>query len=253
MEPMLSRRAFTAGAISSLTTFSLLETLLGTEAYGAGVRPIVRHWLADLDRLARDVRDQNLKQVEWQKKVEELFSKIDLPDFLKLIDFETVAKRSEGFTGRGEQSLSVSFPKVDGIPTSFVFGRQIFACKKGRSVVPHGHDNMATAFLVLKGAFRGRQYDRTKDEPGHMILRSTVDREFAAGGVSTISDYKDNVHWFEATADAAFIFNIHVTNVNPGLGRSPKRIYVDPNGEKIDGGLIRGRLISGSEAVKLYG
>ena len=42
--------------------------------------------------------------------------------------------------------------------------------KKGRSVVPHGHDNMATGFLVLKGDFRGRHYDRLEDHADHYLI-----------------------------------------------------------------------------------
>jgi hypothetical protein len=31
---------------------------------------------------------------------------------------------------------------VTGLPAEVGFGRQIFGCKKGRSIVPHGHSNM---------------------------------------------------------------------------------------------------------------
>ena len=62
------------------------------------------------------------------------------------------------------------------MPTRLVFGHQLFALQKDRSVVPHGHDNMATAFLVLDGAFHGRHYDRLEDDKTHMILRPTIDR-----------------------------------------------------------------------------
>jgi hypothetical protein len=112
---------------------------------------------------------------------------------------------------------------------------------------------MATAFLVLKGRLRGRLYDRLADEPAHLILAPTIDREFQAGGASTISDKKDNVHWFESLTDEAFIFNIHVLGVSPGLGKKTGRVYVDPMGEKIEGGRIRARLVDEAEVDRLYG
>ena len=93
---------------------------------------------------------------------------------------------------------------------------------------------MATAFLILKGNFRGRHYDRLEDEAEHMIIRPTIDRSFAAGEHSTVSDYKDNVHWFTATSEQAFIFNIHVMNVDPDK-KNTGRVYIDPNGEKLRG------------------
>ena len=76
---------------------------------------------------------------------------------------------------------------------------------------------MATAFLILKGTFRGRHFDRLEDDGQHMIIRPTIDRGFAVGEHSTVSDYKDNIHWFTATSEPAFIFNIHVkASIRPG-------------------------------------
>src|SRR5947207_2459722 len=82
-----------------------------------------------------------------------------------------------------------------GLPTSLVFGRQSFALKKGRSVIPHGHNNMATGFLILDGTLRGRHWDRVEDHDEHYIVRATIDRTFQPGEFSTVSDHRDNVHW----------------------------------------------------------
>lgn len=250
MDP--TRREFARTALASLTTFALLDLVRGKDAFAGAIRPFAEHWLADLDALGREVKSDKIKQVEWQKKVEELYGKVDLPEFLKMIDFETVAKKLDPFNGKGAMSLAVNFPKIEGIPTKLVFGKQLFAMKKGHSIVPHGHDSMATAFLVVKGRCRGRHYDRVADEKDHMIIAPTIDKEFGPGGASSISDHKDNVHWFEALTDSAFVFNIHVMNL-PGNKKSPGRVYVDPNGEKIEGGKIRGRLLDHDEATKLYG
>jgi hypothetical protein len=230
-----------------------LETLIGGDALSDEVKPVTAKWLAELDQLGRDIRGQKLKQVDWQKKVEELLAKVDVPDLLQLIDFEKLEK-SVKFSDRGEVSLRPKFPRVEGLPTDLVFGHQVFALGKGRSVVPHGHDNMATAFLILKGKFEGRHYDRLADEGKFMIIRPTLDRQFGVGEVSTVSDHKDNVHWFKAIGDeGGYIFNIHVMNVDPASGRRAARVYVDPAGEKLSGGRIKARRISGDEATKLYG
>ena len=248
-----NRREFCQHTLGSLLTFSLLETLIGGDALADELKPVTARWLADLDQLGRDVRGQTLKQIDWQKKVEELLAKVDVPELLKFIDFDKLQK-SVKFRDRGEASLRPKFPKVEGLPTDLVFGHQIFALGKDRSVVPHGHDNMATAFLILKGKFEGKHYDRLADEGKFMIIRPTLDRAFGVGEVSTVSDHKDNVHWFKATSDdGGFIFNIHVMNVDPSSGRRANRIYIDPNGEKLSGGRIKARRINGDEANKLYG
>ncbi len=252
MDTEISRREFTGQALGSILLFSLVDLVKGKGLFAAPIRPVAEHWLAELDQLGRDVKSDALKQVEWQKKVEELYSRVDLPDLLRMIDFESMVRKLESFNGKGALSLGVSFPKIDGIPTKTVFGRQVFAMKKGRSIVPHGHDSMATAFLVLKGRCRGRHYDRLADEKDFMIISPTIDQEFGPGGTSSISDVKDNVHWFEALTDSAFVFNIHVMGLktNP---KSPGRVYVDPGGEKIEGGRIRGKILDHDECTKLYG
>jgi hypothetical protein len=247
-----SRRRFNQQALGSLLTFSLLETLCQYDLLAEEVRPLTARWLTTVNELGRDLHGQKLEQVVWQQKVEELMAQVNLPDLLALIDFDRLTA-NVNYSERGERSLRFSFPKVEGIPSELSFGKQIFALKQGRSVVPHGHNNMATAFLILKGDLRGRHYDRVRDEPGHMIIRPTIDRKFVPGECSTVSDYKNNVHWFEALTESAFIFNLHVMDVNPTSKLTTGRVYIDPQGETIAGGLRRARLINFREANQLYG
>ena len=247
-----SRRTFTKQTLGSLLTFSLLETLFDNDLFADEVKPITAKWLTDVNQLGADLKDQKVKQVEWQKKIEELFAKVELPDLLRLIDFERLTTNLQ-MVDNGARSLSFKFREIDGVPTKLVFGKQIFALKEGRSVVPHGHNNMATAFLILQGDLQGRHYDRLEDEKEHIIIKPTIDRKFGPGGCSTISDYKDNVHWFKALTEPAFIFNIHVMDVNPGGTEPTGRIYLDPEGEKLSGGRIRAPRLGYMEVHKLYG
>jgi hypothetical protein len=112
---------------------------------------------------------------------------------------------------------------------------------------------MATGFLVLKGSFRGRHYDRLEDHSDHYIIRPTIDRTFQPGEFSTISDHKDNVHWFTAESQTGFIFNIHVVETNPENRNRPGRVYVDPLGQKLAGGLIKAPKISYGKVNQMYG
>src|SRR2546425_639131 len=107
----------------------------------------------------------------------------------------------------------------------------VFAMNKDRSVVPHGHDNMCTGFIILRGNFVGKHYDRVEDNADHYLIRPTIDRVFKPGECSTVSDHKDNVHWFKAENDAAAIFNVHVQGYNPDNPKTATRVYVDPDGE----------------------
>lgn len=247
-----TRRAFNRKAIQSLLTFSLLDTLCLNDVFADKVKPITTRWVTELHALGREVKDRKIKQVIWQKKVEELFAEVDLPDLLALVDFEALTRKIK-YKENGALSLRPKFQEIEGIPTKLVFGKQIFALKKGCSVVPHGHDNMATAFLILKGDLRGRHYDRLADEPEHFIIKPTIDKKFEPGKTSTVSDYKDNVHWFKAITEPAFIFNIHVLGLSPDKKKRTGRVYLDPDGEKLKGGLIRAPRINYKEALERYG
>ena len=251
-EHVESRRAFTRHALQSLTAVALLEGLAAHRLFGADVRPIIGDWLEELNTISRDVRDHKVKDVEFTRSLEGLYRRVDLDALLKTLDFDRVA-REVNYPAIGAKSLPGDFNKVSGLPTSLVFGRQIFAMKKGRSVVPHGHDNMATGFLVIKGNLRGRHYDRVEDHKDHYVIRPTIDRSFAPGEFSTVSDHRDNVHWFTAIDDYAFIFNVHVLETNPENPKPPGRIYVDPLGEKIAGGLVKAPKISYGEVNRKYG
>jgi hypothetical protein len=248
----VTRRQFSGQTISSLLTLSLLDLVCRQDAFADEVKPLTVRWLNEVNELGVELKDAKLKQVEWQKKIEELFLKVNLPDLLRTIDFDRLVSGAK-LVDNGALSLRFNFGSAQGLPTNLVFGRQIFALKKGRSVVPHGHNNMATAFLILKGDCEGKHYDRLKDEPEHYIIKPTIDRKFEPGECSTISDHKDNVHWFKALTEKAFIFNIHVMNIAPERGEPTGRVYLDPSGEKLAGGLIRARRLDYEEAHKLYG
>jgi hypothetical protein len=250
--PIETRREFTRHALQSLTALALIEGLGAHRLFGADVQPIVDEWFKELDSISRDVHDRRIKDVEFQKALEGLYGRVDLPALLKTLDFDRMAA-GVNFPALGARSLPVDFKNVSGLPTSLVFGRQIFAMSKGRSVIPHGHDNMATGFLILKGTLRGRHYDRIEDHKDHYIVRPTIDRTFTPGQCSTISDHKDNVHWFQAESDSAFIFNIHVNDTDPGNPKRPGRVYVDPLGEELAGGLVKAPKISYGKANQMYG
>src|SRR5437879_2536522 len=91
-EMNISRRLFARQTLGSLLTFSLLETLHQCDAFADKVKPAANRWVKGIADLGRDLKDQKLKQVDWQKKVEELYAQVELPDILELIDFDKLAK-----------------------------------------------------------------------------------------------------------------------------------------------------------------
>jgi hypothetical protein len=249
---LLDRRGFHQQALGSLMAYGLIETLFHHDLFADAVKPIIRRWMIDLHELCRSLKEHKLKDIAFQAKLEELYRKVDLPELLRLLELDRIA-RTVSLPERGAASLGVDLSKVEGLPGRLVFGKQIFALRKGRSVVPHGHDNMATGFIILRGEFVGRHYDRVEDHKDHYLIKPTIDRTFKPGECSTISDHKDNVHWFKASSETAFIFNVHVINYNPESKKPGRRVYVDPEGERTGSGLIVARKITSAAAHKKYG
>ena len=249
------RRNFTQNSIKTILSISLLEHLCSTNLLAAKDKYTAKKWLNSVHEIGLSVKEEEISQIQWQKQVEELFqNKIELNEILKLINFDQIEK-SVKFVNNGARSIRPNIPRSNGYPERLAFGHQVFALKKGRSVVPHGHNNMATAFIVLKGKFHGRHYDRISDEKDHMIIKPTIDDKFGPGQTSSVSDEKDNVHWFKAEDGPAYIFNIHVLGL-PSKKGAPKRtgrIYVDPEGENLGNGLIRAPFIDSKKAHQKYG
>ena len=250
--PEIDRRTFGRTTMDALLTFSVLETIITSDVLAADVKPITAKWLEEINTLSRDSKKNKLTQVQWQTKVEALFEKVNLPELLSYVDFKTLISKVK-YPENGAKSIQAKFPQVDGLPTRLQFGHQIFAMKKGRSIVPHGHNNMATAFIVLDGSFHGRHYDRIEDQKDHVIIRPTIDRKFKAGDHSSISDDKDNIHWFKLNSDIGHVFNVRVVTNRPDGGPATGRVYVDPQGEKMSDGKILAPRMKSKDAHKKYG
>lgn len=250
--PLSTRRTFNTQLLGSLMTYGLIETLFQRDLFADDVKPVINKWLSDLHELSQDVKNRKIKDIEFQAKLEELYKKVDLAELCKVLDLERVVKDTK-LPDNGAANLGIDLSKVEGMPQRLVFGKQIFALKKGRSIVPHGHDNMCTGFIILRGNFVGKHYDRIEDRADSYLIKPTLDRLFKPAECSTVSDHKDNVHWFKADSDAGFIFNIHIMGYNPENKNSARRVYVDPDGEKVNGGLIVAKKMTSSDCHKKYG
>ncbi|MBX3398159.1 MAG: hypothetical protein KF873_05425 [Gemmataceae bacterium] len=245
------RRQFAKTALGSLVAYGFLETCWANNLFAESVKPTIDAWFKDLVAMTKDLRGRKLTDLEFQKKMEELYARVNLEalcGFVKLDEIEKTKKLPDS----GALSAGFDFKKIPDLG-EVTFGKQIFGCKKDRSIVPHGHLNMCTGFIILKGEWHGRHYDRLETGKDHYIVKPTIDRKFKPGELSTISDHKDNVHWFKAVSERAYIFNVHVTGYDPEIKGNSGRLYVDPDGEKLAGGLVKAPKMTSEACHKKYG
>ncbi len=247
-----TRREFSASLLGSVMAFGLVELLWSRDLFADAVKPTIAAWLKELVEMTKDLRGRRLTDLEFQAKMEDLYRRVDLKALVGLVKLDEIERRSK-LPDNGALSRSIDLAKVEGLPTGLGFGKQVFGCKKGRSIVPHGHANMCTGFIVLKGKWHGRHYDRVETHKDHYVIKPTIDRTFGPGEMSTISDHKDNVHWFKAASDAGYIFNVHVIGYDAGIKDASGRLYLDPDGEKLAGGRIKAAKMTSDQCHKKYG
>jgi hypothetical protein len=237
--------------LGSLLSFSLVKSLDKADALASPVAPVVRKWLIEMENITRGLRQGIVKPVEWQRQIESLLSHVELKDILSAIDYDRLAKNAI-FPEDHESAEGVDFSQK-GLPAELTFAPYFYAMRKGIAIVPHGHRNMASMHMMLKGQAHGWQFERVSDEPQYLTIKPTVDKVLDVGAVSTVSDQGGNIHWFKALSEPVFMFNIGVFGINPSEGFTG-RDYIDPlGGERLKDGLIRARRLEVKEAYKLYG
>ena len=132
-----------------------------------------------------------------------------------------------------------------------VFVKKVFGVKKDCSIIPHGHSNMASSHLVLKGEFDLRHFEKILQEDNHLIVQPTIDRVASTGSVSSISDEKDNVHWFIAKEEANYTFDVIMLDLND---KHYDILNLDMDAaQKVNGTQLRVPILDVDTALKKYG
>jgi hypothetical protein len=220
----------------------------GSRASSGRTADRAQRWAAQIDRISEDLRKQIISQIEWQHAAEQTLGGLHLDKLLHDLQFDTLL---EGFVF---PDLGVNTIRLRQLESAFPdrsFLAKIFGVKKDRAIIPHGHRNMASAHLVLGGKFALRQFDKVTETPDHMVIEPSVDTIAPIGSVSSISDDKNNVHWFRATSEHAFTLDVIVTNLR---GAKWEVHNIDPaNGERIGGGRIRVPKLGVAQALEKYG
>lgn len=218
-------------------------------------------WIQELQRNASRLRGHQISPLQWQEAMGSIYASTPLEGLRKHMDFESLSKnilenmpadRNELFHRIELQSPRIG-SQADQPDPRQVLITKVAGIRKGHSVPPHGHSNMVSAFLCLSGEFEVRQYDRLDDREHQMVIRSsTHDKAAGAGTWSSISDYRDNVHWLTAKTDDCFLFTCKMLSVEPALPLRG-RINIDVRrAKKIGCDTFIAKKITSAEASELY-
>lgn len=246
----MDRRDFTKGVLTTISSFALIDSLFAFNAIGSQIKPIANHWAIKLNEFCADLKTESISVMEWQILIEDLYRQIELQEILRFIDFDNLIKGFE-YPDLGVHTKPIRFPKLSGLPESTVFVKKIFGMKKDRAIIPHGHSNMASAHLILKGEMHLRHYEKIAQEDKNLIIKPTIDKISRLGESSSISDDKDNIHWFIANTETAFTFDVIVLDLN----NKPYDIHNLDIFEKQDlsDGTLRVPILDVETALKKYG
>jgi hypothetical protein len=246
----MDRREFTKVFLASVTSFALMDSLFAFNAIGKNIKPITDHWAIQLNEYCSDLKTNSITAIQWQQKIEELYAKVELEEILKFIDFDNLIKGFK-YQDLGVSTKPVKFPKLNGLPEGTVFVKKIFGMRKDRAIIPHGHSNMASAHLILTGEMHLRHYEKIQQEAQNLIIKPTIDQIAKLGESSSISDEKDNVHWFIANTETAFTFDVIMLDLNnKSYGIHNLDIY---ESEDLKNGTYKVPILDTQTALKKYG
>lgn len=248
----MNRRAAAGSGLKLLLLAGLWRYAAAAHAVQGSLKWSLRPWLVQLDEASAALASGAMTGSAWQDEVARVLGRVEPADFLKSIDFEALAARAS-FPARGEGMERLYFPDEQGKLQPLRFRPYLFTLRKDTAVVPHGHHNMATLHMTLAGQARVRHFDRLESTGSHMLIRPSSDVVAGPGNVTSVSDERHNIHWFQALSEQVFMFNVGVYQVAP---QQPfgERDYVDPlGGVEVGGGAIRAPRLDRVAAYAKYG
>lgn len=231
-----------------------IYALLGESRLLAG-SPIgrrARSWIDGQQEIARSLASGAIDGLRWCMEVERLARETELGEILKLVESSSSLRAAPAGGPNDPRKRFVEFRDKRGNPRRLAFAVALFDFDPVNVVTPHAHRNMVSAHLVVRGAFRVRNFDRVADEAGHIRIRPTRDYVAGPGDVSTMCSSKDNVHWFVPQGGPATTFDVIVSGLDPA---QPDHVIeaVDPvGGRKLADGSILAPIIGFAEASRRY-
>ncbi len=235
---ILQRREF----ISAFTAAVAMTSILQSKALASPPRDLAL-WAQDIADLNRDLAAGKIALTVWQDRITALHAGVEFGALRRYLDFDRLTAAMQ-FPSKLAETADPKFPSTintGGIERPWFI--RFFGMKKGGAVIPHVHNNMVSAHLVIDGAFHARTFDRVKDLADAVVLKPVRDEIIKPGASLTMSDDRENSHWLIAQTDRSFTFDVGIVALSKtrtyGLPANKySMIFVDPTGPQDSSGTI---------------
>ncbi len=205
----LARRAVLERFVPTL----LLGALARTSAWAGGRPAAMERWARGLVELNASLQRGEVSVTQWQDEVASLEASVSVAEVVKALEVDALVRSFTYASRLADVADPILPPRLFGVAKRKGWFVRIFGMKKTGAIIPHVHNTMVSAHLVLSGQFHARTFDRVADEEASVVLRPSVDRVLRAGEVITMSDQRDNGHWLVAEADHSLTFDVGVVDV----------------------------------------
>jgi len=250
---MTTRRAI----LQDLALAAPLLAAWRTGALAAVARSALDPWARQVVALNRGLAAGNVGLLNWQDRIAALNTSVPVGEVVRYLDIDKLTAHF-AYPNKLAETADLHFPKtvwVGGMERPWFL--RVFAMREGGAIIPHAHNNMVSAHLVVRGNFRARTYDRVRDERDAIAIRPSFDRLISPGEIITMSDDRDNVHWLVAQRNRSMTFDIAVLDISKTRryaipADKHSMIYIDPTPKPDSDGLIRAPVISFEQSVKKF-
>lgn len=250
---MMNRRAILQDLAVAVPLLAAWRTGALAGVARAGLDP----WARKVVALNRALAAGEIGLLDWQDRIAALNASVPVGEVVRYLDIDRLTAHF-AYPSKLAETADPRFPKTvstGGIARPWFL--RVFAMREGGAVIPHAHNNMVSAHLVVRGNFHTRTFDRVRDEADAIAIRPSLNRLLSPGEIITMSDDRDNVHWLVAQQGRSMTFDIGMVNISKArtykiAANEYSMIYIDPTPAADADGLIVAPVLTFEQAAKKF-
>jgi hypothetical protein len=239
-------------------TLPALAWVTRARAWASPLDHALLRWLRRLHEIGHAVRAGQMSPADWQAAMQELYRDLSPTEIVSFIDMDRLLAGLRYPEEKLGAVVRVEWPEIEAAPGGRPLTAKLFVYRKGSMTPPHVHNHAVSAHWVVRGEIRTRTFDRVEDLESAILLRPTRDETSRPGTLVTMSDARDNGHWFEGRSELAISFDIPISGIEPEKQYrhpdedSSSQIFVDPTLAPRADGMIEAPIMKFVDSVRKF-